>query len=254
MDEVVVTSREDGVRVIQLNRPDKKNALTLAMYTALAEALTAGEADDTVAAFVITGTPGCFTSGNDLADFLTLASLADTPITDFLTALTRTSKPIVAAVEGPAVGIGSTMLLHCDLVYAAANTRFQFPFVNLGLVPEAASSLLLPRLMGHQRAAKLLMLGEPFTAETALELGIINEIVATDALLATALDVAAKLALKPRAALARTKALLKGDTAQVAERMAEEVRAFDVCLKSDALREAVTAFRERRPPDFSRCG
>ncbi|WP_448190034.1 enoyl-CoA hydratase [Azospirillum sp. sgz301742] len=250
-DTIAVTDR-DGARLIRMDRPKKKNALTLAMYTAMAEAIRSGEQDDGVLSFIIAGAPGAFCAGNDLNDFLTIDSAEGTPILAFIDALMRATKPVIAAVDGVAVGIGTTMLLHCDLVYATPAARFQLPFVNLGLVPEAASSLLLPRLVGHQKAAELVLLGEPFDAATAHGFGLVNAIIGAEELLDHAMMVAGALAAKPQGALRRTKALLKADLATVAERSAHEVREFDACLRSDELREAVAAFKEQRAPDFWR--
>ncbi|HYG90841.1 MAG TPA: enoyl-CoA hydratase [Azospirillum sp.] len=244
---------QDGARLIRMERPEKKNALTLAMYSAMAEAIRSGECDDGVLNFVITGVPGAFCAGNDLTDFLSIGSATGTPILEFIDAIMWATKPVIAAVDGVAVGIGTTMLLHCDLVYATPTARFQLPFVNLGLVPEAASSLLLPRLVGHQKAAELVLLGDPFDAATAHGFGLVNAIIGTEELLDYALAVVRKLAAKPQGAIRRTKALLKADIETVAERSANEAREFNECLRSDELREAVTAFKEQRAPDFSRC-
>ena len=247
-DTIAVTDR-DGARLIRMDRPQKKNALTLAMYAAMAEAIRSGEQDDGVLSFIIAGAPGAFCAGNDLNDFLTIDSADGTPILDFIDAIMRATKPVIAAVDGVAVGIGTTMLLHCDLVYATPTARFQLPFVNLGLVPEAASSLLLPRLVGHQKAAELVLLGQPFDAATALGFGLVNAIIGAEELLDHAMMVAGALAAKPQGALRRTKALLKADLETVAERSALEAREFNACLRSDELREAVAAFKEQRAPD-----
>jgi len=252
MTATVAVTDQDGVRLIRMNRPEKKNALTLEMYAAMAEAIRSGDRDDGVSVFVIAGAPGAFCAGNDLNDFLTIEAAEGTPILAFIDAIMRAGKPVVAAVDGVAVGIGTTMLLHCDLVYASPSCRFQLPFVNLGLVPEAASSLLLPRLVGHQKASELVLLGEPFDTAAAQGFGLVNAVVPADGLLDHALGVARKLAAKPQGALRRTKALLKADIETVAERGAREVRDFDACLRSDELREAVAAFKEQRAPDFSR--
>ncbi|OIR09159.1 1,2-epoxyphenylacetyl-CoA isomerase [mine drainage metagenome] len=252
MSELVQVTVAGGVQVIRMNRPDKKNALTLEMYGAMADALTAGGADAAVGAQVLTGGAD-FSAGNDLGDFLTLTTLFGTPLERFLQALASARKPLLAAVSGAAVGIGSTMLLHCDLVLAAETARFQFPFINLGLVPEAASTLLLPRLAGHARAAELLMLGDPFGPEQALAAGLINRVVPAEALEAAALALAGRLAAKPRQAMAWTKALLKAAPEEVPARITREAERFVDCLKSAELKEAVAAFREKRAPDFSRC-
>ncbi len=250
----VQAETRDGILTISLHRPEKKNALSLAMYVAMTAALRAGQSDRAVRAIVLQGTADCFTSGNDIADFVsgpTPERLA--PIFDFLGTISAYEKPIVAAVNGLAVGIGTTMLLHCDLVCAGESARFQLPFVNLGLVPEAASSLLLPRLAGSQRAAELLMLGEMFSAATAREIGLANRVTADAECQAAAREFAAKLVAKPAAALRLTKSLLKkGSAALVREVITEEGRLFAGCLQSPEAAEAFTAFHERRKPDFSK--
>ncbi|MTJ82435.1 MAG: enoyl-CoA hydratase [Telmatospirillum sp.] len=248
----MLLQREGAVQTVRMNRPDKKNALTQAMYGALADALTAGEADDAVAVHVLAGTGDDFTAGNDLNDFLSVRSLTGSEVGRFLDVLAGLTKPVVAAVKGAAIGVGSTMLLHCDLVIASTGTRFQFPFVNLGLVPEAASSLLLPRLAGYQRAAELLLLGEPFDAAKAREAGLVNCVVPAGEEEAQAMVLAQRLALRPRQALRNTKALLKAESEPVADRIAREARLFEAALTSPELKEAVAAFLERRPADFSR--
>lgn len=250
MDDTVIVSDADGIRTIRINRPEKKNALTQAMYGAMARALTEGGADASVRVFVLTGTADVFTAGNDLNDFLAVTDLSGSAAADFLRALASMPKPVVAAVNGAAIGIGATMLLHCDLVYAVAEARLQFPFVNLALVPEAASTLLLPRLIGHQRAAELLMLGDAFDAATAERLGLINRVVAVGALMAETGALAQRLADKPAAALAANKALLKAEGDGVAARLETEFAAFAACLRSPELKEAVAAFFERRPANF----
>lgn len=254
MNDLIETSRNGAVQIVRMTRPDKKNALTLAMYGGLADALASGESDDAVLVHLLAGAGGDFTSGNDLNDFLTLRGLTGTNLERFLLTLAGLEKPVVAAVKGAAVGIGSTMLLHCDLVVAAADSRFQFPFVNLGLVPEAASSLLLPRLAGYHRAAELLLLGEPFDAAKAREIGLVNAVVATGEEEGTATGLALRLAARPRRALRQAKALLKQDAEPVVDRIRREALLFEAALGSAELREAVAAFHEKRPPDFSRCG
>lgn len=249
----VTVETRDGILTVGLHRPEKKNALSLAMYAAMTAALRAGQADPAVRAVVLQGTADCFTSGNDIADFVsgpTPERLA--PIFDFLGAISTYEKPIVAAVNGLAVGIGTTMLLHCDLVCAGESARFQLPFVNLGLVPEAASSLLLPRLAGSQRAAELLMLGEMFSATTAREIGLANRVTPDAECQTAGRELAAKLVAKPAAALRQTKSLLKkGSAALVREVIAEESKLFIEHLQSPEAAEAFTAFLERRKPDFS---
>lgn len=248
-DHIIVTD-DNGIRIIRINRLDKKNALTQAMYAALAEAVVTGEGDDAVRVLVLTGTGDVFTAGNDLNDFLSVGDIAASPAAAFLRALAAASKPVVAAVNGIAIGIGVTMLMHCDLVVAAEDARLQFPFINLALVPEAASSLLLPRLAGHHRAAELLLLGEAFDAVHGRDVGLINRVVPAAQVTAVAAELAGKLADKPAAALRLTKALLKRDGDDVAARLGTEFDAFAACLRSPELKEAVAAFFERRPPDF----
>lgn len=240
---------------IRLQRPEKRNAITAAMYAALADALARAADEAAIRAVLISGEGEAFTAGNDLRDFLARPPQAeDGPVFRFLRAVATAPKPLVAAVQGAAVGIGVTMLLHCDLVVAAANARFSLPFVNLGLVPEAASSLLLPRLVGHQRAAEMLLLGEAFDAEAARACGLVNRVVAEGDLIDAARTLAGALAARPPEAVRLAKALLKGDGAAVAGRMAEENRHFRERLKSAELREAVAAFFEKRAPDFAARG
>ena len=223
------------------------------MYAALADALESAKNDAAVRTLVIQGHETIFSAGNDIGDFLNQPpSKPDAPVFRFLYGISSFPKPIVAAVCGPAVGIGTTMLLHCDLVYAGDNAAFSMPFVNLGLCPEAASSILAAQLMGYHRAAEALLLGEPFMAETALEMGLINRIVPPAEANALAQRQALKLAAKPLSALMETKRLMKkGNAASVAERIAEEGVAFGRMLHEPAAREAFTAFMEKRKPDFS---
>jgi enoyl-CoA hydratase/carnithine racemase len=250
----VTVETRDAILTISLHRPEKKNALSLSMYGAMTAALRGAQADAAVRAVVMQGTADCFTSGNDIADFVsspTPERLA--PIFDFLGAISTYEKPVIAAVNGLAVGIGTTMLLHCDLVCCGEGARFQLPFVNLGLVPEAASSLLLPRLAGYHRAAELLMLGEMFNAATAREIGLVNRVTPDAECQAAAREFASKLVTRPAAAVRLTKALLrKASAAQVRDTMAEEAGHFATRLQSPEAAEAFAAFLERRKPDFSR--
>jgi enoyl-CoA hydratase/carnithine racemase len=249
----ILIHTEAGVTTITLNRVDKKNSLTSAMYATLAEALQTASADAAVRVVVVQGHESIFSAGNDIGDFLNKPpSTPDSPVFHFMRALIVFPKPLIAAVCGPAVGIGTTMLLHCDLVYAGDNAAFSMPFVNLGLCPELASSYLAPLLMGYQRAAEALLLGEPFRAETALEMGLINRIVPPTEANALAQQQARKLALKPATALMETKRLMKkGNASVVAERMAEEGASFSRMLSEPAAKEAFSAFLEKRKPDFS---
>jgi enoyl-CoA hydratase/carnithine racemase len=250
----IVVESAEAILTVSLRRPEKKNALSLAMYTALASALRAGDSDSAVRAVVLQGTADCFTSGNDIADFVsnpTPERLA--PIFDFLGVLSTLGKPVVAAVNGLAVGIGTTMLLHCDLVCCGEGARFQLPFVNLGLVPEAASSLLLPRLAGYHRAAELLMLGEMFSAVTAREIGLVNRVTPDAECQSAAREFAAKLASRPAAAVRLTKSLLKHNlVSAIRNTIADEASHFAARLQSPEAAEAFAAFMERRKPDFSK--
>ncbi|HEX6591881.1 MAG TPA: enoyl-CoA hydratase [Moraxellaceae bacterium] len=252
--EFVVTSLESRILTIRLNRADKKNALTSAMYTALRVALEEAAANAEVRVVLFTGSDGVFCSGNDLQDFLELAGdIQETPVARFLRTLSVFPKPVVAAVEGPAIGIGTTLLLHCDLVYAARGARLQLPFASLGLCPEFASSYLLPRILGHVRAAELLMLGDPFTAEKALEYGLVNEVLEPAELAARALSQAQRLATQAPEALRTTKMLMKRFNGEsLRESIHVEMGHFGELLKGEELKEAVSAFRAKRKPDFSR--
>ncbi len=202
----ILTDSQAGILRIQINRPEKRNALTFAMYQKMADVLIQADQDDSVRVILITGTENCFSSGNDLFDFRNISLGKERLHNPFVPAISGAKKPIVAAVSGVAIGIGTTMLLHCDMVYAGAKALFRFPFVNPGLCPELGSSVLLPLLMGHQRAAELLLLGAPFTAETAREVGIVNMVCSEEELMTTALDNARKLAAQPSASVCLTKA------------------------------------------------
>jgi enoyl-CoA hydratase/carnithine racemase len=250
----ILIHTEAGVSTITINRTDKKNSITAAMYGVLADALDSASSDAAVRVVVIQGHETIFSAGNDISDFLsTPPDHAGAPVFRFMRGISTFAKPIVASVCGPAVGIGTTLLLHCDLVYAGDNAAFSMPFVNLGLCPEAGSSLLVPQLMGHQRAAEALLLGEPFMAETALELGMINRIVPPAEANALAQRQAQKLAAKPLSALLETKRLMKqGNAALVAARIEEEGASFGRMLAEPAAREAFLAFIEKRRPDFSK--
>src|SRR5437016_5890585 len=244
---------ENRVASVELARPEKKNALTARMYQQLAAALAAADADPQVRAILLHGSQDCFTAGNDVGDFLSRPAGAQPAVVELFKVLPNLAKPIVAAVGGPAVGIGSTMLLHCDLVYAATNARFQLPFVPLGITPEFGSTYILPLLAGYQRAAELLLLGQPFTAEKAREVGIVSEVVAPEALMTKAIDVCKALAALPPESIRLTKQLMKKRHAQIVrETIAEEVKVFSERLASAEAKEAMRAFLEKRKPDFSR--
>jgi enoyl-CoA hydratase/carnithine racemase len=251
MSDVTVRT-VDGVREIVMARPARKNALTVAMYEAMADAIDGAASDGGVRAVLLRGEGGTFTSGNDLNDFIQRPpSGDDSPVARFLYALVELDKPLVAAVEGRAIGIGVTMLLHCDLVYAAADAKLSMPFVNLALVPEAASSFLLPRLVGHPRAAEMLFFGEPFDAVIAKELGLVNAVVPAAEVVEYAQGRARALADKPIEALRQTKRLLKAPLRdETRSRMRAEAAAFTERLASPELREAVSAFFEKRAPRF----
>jgi len=249
----ILVDNTAGVMTITLNRVEKKNSLTSAMYAVMADALDQANADAAVRAVVFQGHETIFSAGNDIGDFLNApAATNESPVFRFLRGISTFPKPVIAAVCGPAVGIGTTMLFHCDLVYAGDNAAFSMPFVNLGLCPEAASSYLAPQLMGYGRAAEALLLGEPFLAEAALEMGLISRIVPPAEVAALAQRQAQKLASKPLSSLIETKRLMKkGQAPLVAERMLEEGVSFGRMLHEPAAREAFTAFMEKRRPDFS---
>jgi enoyl-CoA hydratase/carnithine racemase len=253
MSEVLV-SRAGGVLELRLDRAAKKNALTFAMYGALTAALEEGQADPSVRVALLAAHGETFCAGNDIADFLKPRDdFAAAPPSRFIEALVAFDKPLVAAVHGPAVGIGATMLLHCDLVYASPAARLRMPFVSLGLVPEAGSSLLLPRRVGDAVAAEMLLLGVWIDAERARELRLVNAILPSPTeLVAFARARAEELAACPPRALRMTRALLRGDTEALRARIRSEAGAFAECLTSPEAKEAFTAFLERRPPDFSK--
>jgi len=253
MADNISVSVADRILTVRMDRPEKKNALTREMYLGMIEALKQAEADAAVRVIVITGAHDCFTAGNDLVDFANAKPGEPAVALEYLETLAAAQKPVIAAVGGVAVGIGTTMLLHCDLVYAGASARFQLPFVNLGLCPEAGSSFILPALMGQRRAAELLFFGEPFGAEAARELGIVNDICAENELLAKAAGKAQQLAEKPPTALRTAKALLKqGVAGDISAAMARETQQFAALLQGPEAREAMTAFMQRRKPDFSK--
>ncbi|WP_252178476.1 enoyl-CoA hydratase [Endozoicomonas sp. 4G] len=239
----VVLEQTGPVLIVTINRPEKKNALTRAMYTDMARALADADNNDAVRVVLIQGCVEAFTAGNDLGDFLSEDLGLDSPVMTFLRQLVAFEKPLVAAVSGVAVGIGVTMLLHSDLVYIAKNAQLRLPFVNLALVPEAASSLLLPQVMGHQRASELLMLGDFFDAETARDYGIANETVDTDHIFEHALAKAESLAAKPLESLKYTKQLLKQSyRSDVEKRLHDEAILFAERLQSDEARDIMATF------------
>ncbi|MBU0660230.1 MAG: enoyl-CoA hydratase [Alphaproteobacteria bacterium] len=251
MSEHIAVIEQAGVLEIHIDRPDKKNALTTAMYRAMTAALADASARADIGAVLFAGRGDAFCAGNDLKDFLAgpeggAAAFA------FIRSIVAFDKPLVAAVQGLAVGVGTTMLFHCDLIYAAPDARFVMPFVNLGIVPEAGSSLLAPALMGHAKAAAMLMLGEPMDAQGADRAGLVTAIVPADQLLDHARARAAALMAKPPQALAVTRRLMKGDPAMLTARIEEEARLFRESLTSPEAQEAFTAFFEKRAPVFRR--
>jgi enoyl-CoA hydratase/carnithine racemase len=252
MNDEIEVARDEAVLRITFNRPAKKNAITRAMYTALAAALAEAEADAAIRVVLFTGGPETFSAGNDLGDFLA-AERDVSPGAAFIRALARATKPMVAAVSGLAIGIGATMLLHCDLVYVGRGASLSFPFLNLALVPEAGSTVLLPQAIGLPRATKLLYLGDKVSGEEAARLGIVTEAVDDDKVQAHAAEQARLVARRPRQALTATRALLRRPFASaVEEAIRRELEAVERQLYSAELREAVTAVMEKRPPDFSK--
>ncbi len=250
----IEVERDGAVLQVSINRPEKKNALTADMYNALSDAVETAEADAGIRVLLLCGKGEAFTAGNDLEDFMRKPwkGQAVPPAVRFIRAVATAKKPIVAAVHGLSVGVGTTILLHCDLVYAAADTKFMMPFINLGIVPEAASTVLLPLLVGPQRAAELFLLSAPLSAQRAYEIGLVNAVVAPDALLPTALAIAQQLAERPRGAVLACKDLMKrAYRAEVERALVEEVRVIAERLDSPETREALSAFLEKRKPDFS---
>ncbi|MGX7871881.1 crotonase/enoyl-CoA hydratase family protein [Mesorhizobium sp. ORM6] len=248
MTDHILIERQGAVQIIRMNRPDKKNALTRAMYAKMSQTLAEGDADPAVRVHVFLGVPGAFSSGNDLADFMVVATGGDggTEVWDFLMALARVEKPIVSGVDGIAVGIGTTLNLHCDLTFATPRTVFRTPFVDLGLVPEAGSSLLAPRILGQQGAFALLGLGEGLSAERAKAAGLIYEVVEEGALEASVLAAAGQIAAKPPQALRIARDLMRGSRDDLVARIRAESEHFRERLKSDEARAALTAFMTRK--------
>ena len=251
----ILIHQEAGVLTLTFNRVERKNSINVAMYDALAGAIEGAATDDAVRAVLIQGHETVFSAGNDLDDFLRNKPAGmDSPVFRFLRGIATFPKPLLAAVCGPAVGVGTTLLFHCDLVYAGDNAAFSMPFVNLGLCPEAASSLLVPQMFGYHRAAEALLLGEPFMAEAALEVGLVNRVLPPSECNRFAREQALKLAAKPLSSLVTTKQLMKGGQQKaVLDRIAEEGAHFGRMLAEPAAREAMTAFMEKRKPNFSNC-
>ncbi|MCW5701278.1 MAG: enoyl-CoA hydratase [Xanthobacteraceae bacterium] len=254
MTEHIKIERKDGVLTLTFARPDKKNALTNAMYGVLADSLIAAEADPSARVVVLRGEGDMFTSGNDVGEFAAIAAGAvqgERHVSRFVRALAQATRPLVAAAQGRAVGIGATMLLHCDFVVLADNAQLSTPFINLALVPEAASTLLMPMRIGYARAYEMFALGEAMSAQTALDLGVANRVVPLDKLHTEAAGIADRLARLPVGSLAATKKLMRNPAPLVAQIDAESQH-FAARLKTAEAREAFTAFAERRPPDFTK--
>ncbi|MFZ6873074.1 enoyl-CoA hydratase [Undibacterium sp. Di27W] len=253
----ILTHKENGILTINFNRPEKKNAITQAMYQTMADALRDAETDVAVRAILITGKPEIFTAGNDLEDFMKNASSitssdAIPSVYQFMQALNESGKPVIAAVSGAAVGIGTTLLMHCDLIYLADNAKLSMPFTQLGLCPEFASSMIFQQIVGYQRAAEKLMLGESFTAAEAFEIGFVNKVLPLEALLPYAQQQAAKLVALPAASIRTTKRLMKGNQpAAISDKMTEENKYFSAMLNAPEAKEAFMAFFQKRKPDFS---
>jgi enoyl-CoA hydratase/carnithine racemase len=254
MTEHIRIEHKDHILTLTFARPDKKNAITNAMYGALADAIVAAETDQAVRVIVLRGEGDMFTAGNDVGEFAMMATGAfnsERHVSRFVDAIARSTKPLVAAVQGRAVGIGTTMLLHCDFVVLAEDAQLSTPFVNLALVPEAASTLLMPLRVGYARAYEMFALGETMSAPTALQLGVANRVVPLGKLHAEAATVAARLAKLPAGSLAATKRLMRNAELLSAQIDAES-RIFAERLKTAEAREAFTAFAEKRPPDFTK--
>ena len=251
MSDHIAIIETNGVLEIHIDRPDKKNALTGPMYRAMIAALADASSRPEIGVVLFAGRGDAFCAGNDLKDFMA-GPEGGAAAFDFISAIAAFDKPIVAVVQGLAVGVGTTMLFHCDLVYAGDNAAFSMPFVNLGLCPEAASSLLVPQMLGYHRAAEALLLGEPFMAEAALEVGLVNKVLPPTEANNYAQAVARKLAAKPLSSLVETKRLMKkGQQALVLQTMAEEGDVFGRMLREPAAKEAFSAFLQKRQPDFS---
>jgi enoyl-CoA hydratase/carnithine racemase len=254
----IKTATLNGVATIEIARPEKKNALTVAMYQAMTDALVAAREDAAVRAVLITGQPGIFTSGNDIEDFMKRApgqgsDAMDSPVFRFMRALLECDKPVVAAVTGAAIGIGTTLLLHCDFVYVSDEARLAMPFVALGLVPEFASSLVVPQLMGPRRAAEKLLLGDPFTPEQAVECGIANAVLPAAEVVNHARRVAERFNQLPPGAVREAKQLMRGPQHELTlHTIRTEGEIFARRLRSPEAMEAFQAFFQKRPPDFSK--
>ncbi len=254
----IKTATLNGVATIEIARPEKKNALTVAMYQAMADAINAAREDAAVRAVLITGQPGIFTSGNDIEDFMSRSAAAsgdpmDSPVFRFMRALIDCDKPVVAAVTGAAIGIGTTMLLHCDFVYVSDEARLAMPFVALGLVPEFSSSLLVPQLMGHRRAAEKILTGDPFTGEQAVDCGLANAVLPAGEVVSHARRVAERFNQLPPGAVREAKQLMRAPQRElILNTIQTEAEIFGRRLKSPEAMEAFQAFFQKRKPDFSK--
>jgi enoyl-CoA hydratase/carnithine racemase len=255
----IEVTKANGILTLEFNRIERKNAITSAMYQTLADAINAAQDDTEVRAILLAGKPEAFTAGNDLEDFMKTTrandgvAFGDRPVFQFMRALSGSAKPVVAAVSGLAIGIGTTLLMHCDLVYAADGTKFSVPFTQLGLCPEFGSSLLMPLAGGHARAAEKLMLGEPFTAQEAYDMGIVSKVLPAAEVLDHARAQAAKLVALPAASIRTTKRLMTSSRkAQLEAIIAEESKLFFEMLQGAEAKEAFTAFFEKRKPDFTK--
>lgn len=256
MSEHIEVRDQDTIRTVTIRRPELKNAISHAMYTVMAEAVSTAQDDASIRVVVLAGAGGVFTSGNDLKDFMnsppSLEPGDEPPVLQFLNAIATAPKPLLAAVDGLAVGIGTTLLLHCDVVYAADTASFSTPFVDLGLVPEAASSMLLPQIAGFRRAYEMLLLGQRLDAQEALDCGLVSRVVSADELARAIHQVAAALAAKAPQALRDTKALLRRNVNGVPKCMEAEMKLFVRALGGEEFKEAAGAFMAKRKPDFSR--
>jgi len=252
MTDHIQTSLDNQILTLTINRPERKNALTQAMYGAMADAIVGANDDKAVRAIIITGEGDMFTAGNDLGDFASdmERSSGEPPVTRFLNAIRDAEKPLIAAVNGPAIGVGLTMLLHCDIAYAAESANFRAPFTALGLVPEAGSSLLLPLSVGNSMANEILLAGRILTAQEALDCGLVSRLVPDAGLMAAATACAQQVAAAAPTAIRRSKALIRANRDAVKQRMAEEGKAFAEQLKSPDFVEAAAAFAQKRKPVF----
>ena len=253
MNPQAIVELDSGILSVCFNRPEKKNALTQSMYRAATEAIVRAESDAAVKVVVFTGAGDIFTSGNDINDFLSVPPDGeDTPVVQFLMVLADTDIPILAAVNGRAIGVGTTMLMHCEKVYAVDTASFATPFINLAVVPEAGSSLLMPKFLGYQQAARMLVFGEAIDAQTAKACGLVSELCAAGTLMTTVMDDARRIATLPKKAMRNAKRLMRMAEQPLRDRIVHEMKDFGEALNSPEAQEAMTAFMEKRPADFSK--